>query len=543
MRKKGLLWFVFLLHFYLVGGCGNPDIDCKLKELRFIDGTCSQVNAKTEQVGPAGLSVRNGLLQIYLEWDALIGALSYNLYWGNSTGISRSSNKISFLTGDNYTHSNLSPGIYFYRISAVTAQGETALSQEVSSQSLRVTSISAGMTHVCAFLDNGTAKCWGRNQAGQVGVDNSTTPNDKIGDQPGEIEEISGFSLGSGVSEIASGGSHNCALLDNGSVLCWGLNSRGQLGLDHTNSIGDNSGEMALLSAVDLGAKAVAIGAGRLHSCALLDNGSIKCWGNNEFGQLGIGNKTSQGDSSGEMALLNSIDFGQRVVSIAVGEDHNCALLDNGSIKCWGRNDDGQLGMDDDEDIGDSPGELATLSGVKLSDNATAVYAGGNNSCLLLDNGSIKCWGANNSGQLGLGRTSFPDDKVGDNLGEMSALSAITLERPVNLLTLGRDHICALLDNGTTQCWGLNDDGQLGLGHSDKIGDNPGEMTTLGQVPIAVATDLSASYHHSCALLENSLIKCWGHNTYGQLGVGDIAPVGDAPGAIEALSGINLVSP
>ena len=110
---------------------------------------------------------------------------------------------------------------------------------------------------------------------------------------------------------IAAGVYHSCALLDNASVKCWGLNYYGQLGIDNTTDMGNTSGSMAQLTGINLGTgrTATAIAAGNNHNCALLDNASVKCWGNNNFGQLGIDNNTRMGDNSSEMAALPSFDL------------------------------------------------------------------------------------------------------------------------------------------------------------------------------------------------------------------------------------------
>ena len=124
---------------------------------------------------------------------------------------------------------------------------------------------------------------------------------------------LTGFYLGTGrtATAIAAGGNHTCALLDNASVKCWGYNALGQLGIDNNTNMGDNSGEMAVLPSINLGTgrTATAIAAGEYHSCALLDNASVKCWGYNEYGGLGINHGTNMGDNSSEMSVLPSLDL------------------------------------------------------------------------------------------------------------------------------------------------------------------------------------------------------------------------------------------
>jgi len=173
------------------------------------------------------------------------------------------------------------------------------------------TIISAGFNHSCAVLDNGSAKCWGYNQNGPLGIDNNT-PN-TMGDSSGEMAQLTGINLGTGrtATSISAGTQHTCALLDNASVKCWGYNLYGQLGIDNNNSMGDGSGEMAQLTGINLGTDrtATAISKGYDHTCALLDNTSVKCWGWNHYGQLGIGSNVTIGDDPGEMASLPLINL------------------------------------------------------------------------------------------------------------------------------------------------------------------------------------------------------------------------------------------
>ena len=135
--------------------------------------------------------------------------------------------------------------------------------------------------------------------------------------------------------------------------------------------MGDNTGEMAVLPSIDLGTgrTATAIDTGNYHSCALLDNASVKCWGENAQGQLGIDNTNLMGDETGDMGdNLPSIDLGtgRTATAIAAGYFHSCAALDNGAVKCWGDNFHGQLGIGTTDDMGNNTGEMAALTGIDL---------------------------------------------------------------------------------------------------------------------------------------------------------------------------------
>ena len=166
---------------------------------------------------------------------------------------------------------------------------------------------------------------------------------------------------------------------------------------------------------------AVEIVAGAEHTCARLSNGSVKCWGANYSGQLGLGNEVDRGDAANEMgANLPTVDLGtgRTALQLAAGSEHTCALLDNNTVKCWGFNSQGQLGLGNLSTHGRLPGTMGdNLPAVDLGTGLTAlqVTAGGFHTCALLSNNTVKCWGHNGQGRLGLGNT----DHRGDNANEM----------------------------------------------------------------------------------------------------------------------------
>ena len=159
---------------------------------------------------------------------------------------------------------------------------------------------------------------------------------------------------------LTTGSSHSCAILDNGLARCWGRNSQGQLGLGDVDARGDGPGEMGdNLPTVDLGTgrTATAITAGGNFTCALLDNGSLKCWGGNSIGQLGLGDVDARGDGPGEMGdNLPTIDLGtdRTATAISTGSNHTCAILTNNDVVCWGQNTYSQLGLGSSVTIGDT---------------------------------------------------------------------------------------------------------------------------------------------------------------------------------------------
>jgi alpha-tubulin suppressor-like RCC1 family protein len=488
------------------------------------------------------------------------GAITY--------GGSCSSSTTSAISGNNtITLSSLSDGPYADCTITVsktisTENSETNLSDSLtitpftvssavssSDDSSSDTAIAAGQYHSCAILDNGSVKCWGYNNNGQLGIDNTTN----MGDNSGEMAVLPVVNLGTGrtATAISLHANQSCALLDNASVKCWGSNQHGRLGLGNNNSIGDQSGEMAALTGIDLGTgrTATAIAAGGNHTCALLDNASVKCWGRNQNGQLGIGNTEHMGNTSNEMGDdLPSIDLGtgRTATAIAAGYFHTCALLDNASVKCWGRNSEGQLGLGNTTQIGDTSNEMGdNLPSIDLGTGrtATAIAAGSYLTCALLDNGAVKCWGDNNIGQLGIGNTT----DMGDNSGEMGDdLPSIDLGtgRTATAIASIRNHHCAILDNASVKCWGENAQGQLGIDNTNLMGDETGDMgDNLPSIDLGTgrtATAIAAGYFHSCAALDNGAVKCWGDNFYGQLGIGTTDDMGNNTGEMATLTGIDL---
>ena len=343
------------------------------------------------------------------------------------------------------------------------------------------------------------------------------------------------------VRKIATGADFACALTVDRGIKCWGNNDQGQLGLGDTESRGDEPDEMGdLLPFVDIASanSTTAIEAGSTHVCAIFGKGVLKCWGGNSRGQLGLGDQQDRGNNPGEMgSYLPAVDVapGHMVKEVALGGEHTCALLDDGSVKCWGHNDQGQLGLGDEIDRGDDAGEMGNaLPFVDLGPGRTAarITAGLNHTCAILDDGSVKCWGDNFAGQLGQGNTF---DR-GNSLYEMGSwLSAVNLGtgRTAVKIDAGQDHTCALLDDDSVKCWGQNNLGQLGLGDQNPRGDNSGEMgNALPTVGLGAylepASRIAAGSYHNCAIM-GSILRCWGDNATGQLGLGDDESRGDDP--------------
>ncbi len=417
-------------------------------------------------------------------------------------------------------------------------------------QILRVT---LGHHASCALLHDGRVKCWGLNQFGELGLGDVQNR----GDQAGEMgDSLPAVELGSSAAVALSSGSvHACAVFAAGNLKCWGNNENGRLGLGDSKNRGDEPNEMgSALPFVELGAgqHVVSLAVGGSHSCALLDGGSVKCWGSNLLGELGLGNTTARGDNAGEMGdSLPGVDLGtsKTAVAIAAGGSHTCTILGDGSVKCWGRNGHGQLGLGSIENVGDALGEMGdSLPAIDLGAGKTAVglAAGDLHTCALLNDGSVKCWGGNSGGRLGIGDTQNRGDEPGE-MGDALATVALGTGKTAQAIAAGGFHTCALLNDGVVKCWGRAMGGNLGLGDAQNRGDVPGEMgdnlpaVDVGGGKKAVAIDTGTE--HTCALLEDRSLKCWGRNSSGALGQGDATDRGDEPNEMgDNLPAVHLYS-
>ncbi|WP_437648574.1 RCC1 domain-containing protein [Sorangium sp. So ce362] len=426
-----------------------------------------------------------------------------------------------------------------------------------STGSQTVHQVAVGYNHVCAHLNGGGVKCWGYNGAGQLGLGDADARGDVNGEMGVSLDEsligvvesiIAGESFTCALQELPSSSLTG--------IKCWGSSFGGKLGNGATSNQGDSVAEMSSLDFINLGTNRTvkSASAGNSHVCAVLDDDTLKCWGSNSSGQLGLDDTTNRGVSSSDMGnLLSTVYLGasRTARAVATGANHTCVLLDNNTVKCWGENGSGQLGRDDTIDQGDQANEMQNLQAVYLGANRTAkaISAGAEHSCALLDDDTVKCWGHNGYGQLGLESSS----NRGDAAGEMAVLPAVSLGsgRTAKAVSAGRNHTCALLDDNTIKCWGRNHRGQLGLGNSATSGDSAGEMgdslptVDLGFGRRAKAVVTSTNGHSTCALLDTSHIKCWGESVGGNLGgpgcTGGTQHCGDAAGEMgDALPIINL---
>jgi len=537
--KSLLSWLVLIVSIaVLVSSCAKSD-DSETVYIITTDNSTTTTDTTAPTVSstsPANNAVSGAITVTFSEEMDSSTITTSTFTVNNASGSVTYSNKVATFTpstslnfSNTYT-ATITTGVKDTADNAMAANHTWTFTTEGGNYT--ILEVVGGENHTCSRLANGKIKCWGKNNYGQLGQGNT---ND-LGDAASEMgNNLTAVDLGTDKSalQVVTGADHTCALLDDSTVKCWGYNAYGQLGRGTTDAIGDASGEMGdNLTAIDLGSgrTAVEIAAGKYHTCARLDNSSVKCWGRNDQGQLGQDSTNNLGDNASEMGdNLTAITLGLSAVEITTGANHTCTRLNNSSVKCWGKNEYGQLGQDNTNNLGDGTGEMAALIAVTLASSAVELAAGENHTCARLDTGGLRCWGYNDEGQLGHGNTS----NQGDNANEMAALSAVDLgtNKIAVAITAGNDHTCALLDDGKVKCWGGNLFGQLGQKHDDpNAGATASSMadnliySDLGTGRTALG--ISAGSIHTCVQLDNGRLKCWGKNAFGQLGLGHTNPHG-----------------
>jgi len=338
--------------------------------------------------------------------------------------------------------------------------------------------IDGSYNHSCMVLADRTVRCWGENLSGQLGNGTNAGSNTPVA--------VTGLTE---VTAISTGRGFSCALLANTTAKCWGDNYRGGLG-DGTINASNTPVTVTGISG------AIAVSAGMTHTCALLSDSTIKCWGDNNNGQLGDGTLTN---SSTPVAVTGITG----ATAVSAGFNSTCALLMDNTIKCWGLGYYGGLGNGANADSS-IPVTVVGITG------AIQVSAGGGYSCALLADTTIRCWGANFSGTLGDGTKNSSNVPV--SVSGIAGATAIATGD-------GSAHSCALLADTTVKCWGYNLYGELGS--SDNVGiDVPVIAAPVVVAGLTGATAISTGDFHSCAVLANSAVKCWGRNDSGQLGDG-----------------------
>ena len=379
-------------------------------------------------------------------------------------------------------------------------------------------SIAGGNGHACVGLPSGKVQCWGTNNYGQLG-----NKSNKASSRPVYVVNRKGTQL-KDVIQVSGGGNTTCALFRNKAVQCWGDNSFGALG---NNSTKNSSRAVSVLRDTAMPAIRLSgieqIATGTNYSCALLSNHRVKCWGANDSGQLGIGSDDGLAHRTPVYVQTSEQDSTplEGVTQIAAGGKTTCAVLLDKTVKCWGSNDSGQIGtgsMNRTEYAG--PVHVhATRSGKTLLAHVQKVAVGHNHTCSLLEGGKVKCWGTNRGSTLTSNVYDSSFKTVPNPVFVSESKSDFTPLSNVIDISAGKEHTCGVLSDKRLKCWGRQWSGQLGHGSRSKS-SYPRHVVTSGKNknPLEDVVSVYAHDGYTCALLSSNEVKCWGDGTDSRLG-------------------------
>ncbi|MDD5222887.1 MAG: hypothetical protein PHE84_02780 [bacterium] len=409
---------------------------------------------------------------------------------------------------------------YYYRVYAYNTYGNSGYSNSASititsggGSAWTAGFLGAGGYHSCAVTSDGGVKCWGCNDAGRLGNGSSSGPqtcNDGTNTLACSTTPVDVSGL-TGVSKVVSGGYHSCALTTAGGVKCWGSNVYGQLGN------GSRTASSVPVNVTGLTSGVANISAGSHHTCALMTAGGVKCWGENTYAKLGNGSASGPqtcNDGTNDIACsqtpVNVVGLSGTATAVSAGLDHTCVLISGGSIQCWGQNNWGELGNGSTTDSTYPVNVTGITSGATL----VSASADGYFTCAVIS-GGVKCWGANDENQLGVFNSLGPEYCNGSDPCSKTPAAVSSLTSGVTSVSTGALHACALLTAGGMKCWGYNNDGELGNNSTT------GSYTPVSPNGLSAGiSQISVGFYFSCIRLSTGSLKCWGNNYYGQAGDG-----------------------
>ena len=313
-------------------------------------------------------------------------------------------------------------------------------------------------------METGKVLCWGQGTSGRLG---------RGADDPGtnapfpefvDETKINGLTPGTTAAAIYHENARGCAIMKNNSLLCWGQDNSGNLG---TGPGDQTTGSPTQVSGFDGSAddkSVVAVGIGFQHSCAIVKNGRVACWGVGTNGRLGLGDQNLR-----EVPTLISADFfdgssnqaDKKPVAISSGNSHTCVLVESGKVLCWGNGATGRLGDNNTAAHNQlTPACVTNIDGATPATTAISLSTGNNFSCALMANGTVKCWGARQNGRLGDGQTSGSVGVPVQTAGNI--LDGNSDERKAINLTSGNQHSCVVRADKQVACWGSGVNGKLG---------------------------------------------------------------------------------
>ncbi len=394
-----------------------------------------------------------------------------------------------------------------------------------------VAELASGESHTCALRDDGTVVCWGANDVGQLGTDleqDAFEALDPVGFAQGttigyrrEARPVQGLE---DVQQLVAGHAHTCALLASGTVKCWGDSAAGQLG-NGDFSLDECGGRPCSRQPVSASGleKATQLSVGRRHSCAFDHAGRLSCWGSDAVGVASDRLALCDGVpcATAPMAVRTERD----ALQVWSGHSHSCALLSDGEVACWGSNAYGQLGVSDPPSTRAGGAEVLdrveTPARVALPAPAEELNLQSSNThtCARLLDGQLYCWGRNDRGQLGTGTSEERCDQSANRSVACSKAPLNTsLDAPVERHFAGQWYSCALTADGALYCWGYAGHGQLGLPLESLWECEDGKLCARSPLQVYATEgrilDVALGEKYACILeedlLENREVLCWG---------------------------------
>ena len=356
----------------------------------------------------------------------------------------------------------------------------------------------------CALKTDGIMSCWGTNTSGQLG-DNTTTSKSL----PVQVLGVGGAGVLADVSAIDTESVNTCALKTDGTVYCWGDNLYGQVG-DGTTTDRNTPVQVRGVGGAGFLTNISQISVGYAVACAVKTDKTAYCWGLNGVGQLGDGTTTDR-NTPVQVRGVGGAGSLADVLQISAGANHTCALKNDGTVYCWGSNTFGQLG-DGTNTSRNTPVQVKGVLGAGSLTNISQISATGNETCALKNDGTVYCWGHNSSGQLGDGTTTNRNTPV-----QVKGVLGAGFLTGVSQISDGYGHVCAVKNDGTAYCWGTNTDAQLG--QNDFVQRNtPAQVRVSGAGFLTGVSQISAGSGYTCALRIDGSVYCGGKNDKGQLG-------------------------
>ena len=341
---------------------------------------------------------------------------------------------------------------------------------------------SASGAHTCGIQMGNTLWCWGASASGELGTGQTVNQ-----DLPQQITHPT-----AGWASVTAGYTHTCATRTDGALWCWGGNGYGELGIGTTTRV-SHPHQVTAPAATGW----ASVTAADYHTCATRTDTTLWCWGANIYGELGIGNTTSQ-DLPQQVTAPAATGW----ASVTAGGFHTCATRTDGTLWCWGANTYGGLGTGNT-----TSRNLPQQVTVPAATGWASVTAGGFHTCATRTDTTLWCWGANGFDQLGTGNTTDQKLPYQDSVPTSTGWASVAA---------GWRHTCATRTDGTLWCWGWGGFGQLGTG-SWNIINPPGQI----QRPASTGWSLiTLGGRHTCATRPGHTLWCWGGNTTGELGIG-----------------------